>query len=523
MKKNIKPVISLAMLVLVTACLSSCRSSDSMTKEDQSKNPNIIIIYMDDLGYGDVSAYESGTLQTPNFDKLASGGIRFTNAYASSATCTPSRYAILTGTYPWRNKNAKILPGTAPLLIDTAQMTIPKMLKQAGYHTGVVGKWHLGLGNGNTDWNREISPGPNQVGFDYSYIMAATQDRVPTVYIKNGHVVGLDPSDPIQVNYDQNFEGEPTALNNPEMLTMKWHHGHNNSIVNGVPRIGFMKGGEAAKWSDIDMADHFLEKAKSYVNESAQKDTPFFLYYAMQQPHVPRTPHPRFEGASGMGPRGDAIVEADWIVGEFLKELEDLGILENTLIIFSSDNGPVLNDGYYDDAVEKLGDHTPSGRYRGGKYSLFEAGTRLPFIAYWEGKIQPGVSDAMITQIDLFESLAALVGIDEETEDSENLLKVLMGKSTLGREDFILEATTRTAYRKGDWMMIPPYRGPAIEQNVQIELGNLGEYQLYNLKEDPSQQTNLAKSDPEKLGEMIRDFEAIRGENNRQIQQLELK
>lgn len=478
---------------------------------------------MDDLGYGDVSAYDAGTLVTPNFDKLANGGIRFTNAYASSATCTPSRYAILTGTYPWRNENAKILPGTAPLLIDTAQMTVPKMLKQVGYNTGVVGKWHLGLGSGNVDWNYEISPGPNQVGFDYSYIMAATQDRVPTVYIKNGNVVGLDPNDPILVSYDENFEGEPTAITHPEMLTMKWHHGHNNSIVNGVPRIGFMKGGEAAKWSDIDMADHFLEKAKSYVKEEATMDAPFFLYYAMQQPHVPRTPHPRFEGTSGMGPRGDAILEADWIVGEFLKELETLGILENTLIIFSSDNGPVLNDGYYDDAVEKIGNHTPAGPFRGGKYSLFEAGTRLPFIAYWKGKIQPAVSDAMITQLDLMESLAALVGSDVQTDDGENLLDVLMGKSQQGREDFVLEATSRTAYKKGDWAMIPPYKGPKLEKNVNIELGNLMEYQLYNLKEDPSQENNLAESNPEKLAEMIQGYEAIRGQGNREIQQLELK
>ena len=511
------------LLIFCSFYLVACKSNEVETTVEKPKNPNIIFIYMDDLGYGDVSAYGAGTLQTPNFDKLANGGIRFTNAYASSATCTPSRYAILTGTYPWRNENAKILPGTAPLLIDTAQMTVPKMLKQVGYNTGVVGKWHLGLGSGNVDWNQKITPGPNQVGFDYSYIMAATQDRVPTVYIKDGTVVGLDPNDPILVDYNKNFDGEPTAITNPEMLTMKWHHGHNNSIVNGIPRIGFMKGGEAAKWSDIDMADHFLEKAKAFVKEEAEKNAPFFLYYAMQQPHVPRTPHPRFEGTSGMGPRGDAIVEADWIVGEFLKELEAQGILENTLIIFSSDNGPVLNDGYYDDAVEKIGDHTPAGPYRGGKYSLFEAGTRLPFIAYWKNKIQPAVSDAMITQIDLLESLAALVGSDVETGDSENLLDVLMGNSQQGREDFVLEATSRTAYKKGDWVMIPPYKGPEVEKNVNIELGNSVEYQLYNLKEDPSQQTNLAESNPEKLTEMVKGFEAIRGQNNRQIQQLELK
>ncbi|MEO9662328.1 MAG: sulfatase-like hydrolase/transferase, partial [Maribacter dokdonensis] len=370
---------------------TSCGEQKEKKEVQPSKNeqPNIVIIYLDDLGYGDVGAYGATELKTPNMDRLVNEGVKFTSGYASSATCTPSRYALLTGEYPWR-VNAAILPGTAPLIIDTDQPTIPKMLKKKGYQTGLVGKWHLGLGNGNVDWNQEITPGPNQLGFDYSYILAATQDRVPTVYIDNGKVDNLDPNDPIEVSYEENFEGEPTGKDNPELTTMKWHHGHNQSIVNSVPRIGYMKGGEAAKWNDIDMADHFLEKAKTYV--ASHKDAPFFLYYALQQPHVPRTPHPRFVGASGMGPRGDVIVEADWVIGEFLKELDTQGILENTLIVFTSDNGPVLNDGYYDDAVEKLGEHTPAGGLRGGKYSLFEAGTRVPFSVYWKGKITPKTS-----------------------------------------------------------------------------------------------------------------------------------
>lgn len=505
-----------------TLFFQSCEQP-SVIEVATEKKPNIIFIYLDDLGYGDVSAYQSGTLQTPNMDRLASGGLRFTNGYASSATCTPSRYAFLTGTYPWRNQDAKILPGTAPLLIDTAQLTLPKLLQKEGYHTAVVGKWHLGLGSGNVDWNQEISPGPNQVGFDYSHIMAATQDRVPTVYIENGKVVNLDPNDPIQVNYDQNFEGEPTAVSNPEMLTMKWHHGHNNSIVNGIPRIGFMKGGQSAKWSDEDMADHFLEKAQTYVRNQADSANPFFLFFALQQPHVPRTPHPRFVGKSGMGPRGDVLLEADWVIGEFIKTLEEEGLMENTLIVFSSDNGPVLNDGYYDEAVEKLGDHTPAGPLRGGKYSLYEAGTRVPFITYWKGKIQPGVSDALVTQIDLLSSIGALVGSDQSTPDSQNLLDTFMGKSQQGKDAFVLEANTKTALRAGDWVMIPPYPGPQVEKNVNIEMGNSSQYQLFNLKEDPGQQKNLAESNPEKLQEMIGQFEKIRGENSGQIEQVELK
>jgi arylsulfatase A-like enzyme len=493
----------------------------SCEKKEGSTQPNIIIVYMDDLGYGDVSYNGAKKLQTPNMDAMAMAGMRFNKGYATSATCTPSRYGLLTGVYPWREKRARILAGTAPLIIGTDQMTIPKMLKQKGYQTAIIGKWHLGLGSGNVNWNQLVSPGPNEVGFDYSYILAATQDRVPTVYIEDGNVVGLDPNDPIEVSYQKNFEGEPTGLENPELLTMKWHHGHNNSIVNGIPRIGFMKGGDAAKWSDIDMADHFLNGVQKYIKD--HKDKPFFLYYPMQQPHVPRTPHPRFEGLSELGPRGDAIVEADWCLGELKKTLEAEGILENTLIIFSSDNGPVLNDGYFDDADVKNGDHTPWGPFRGGKYSLFEAGTRVPFFTYWKGKIQPGVSDAMVSQLDIFSSLAQLVGSDVITDDSLPLMDLFMGQSDEGRDEMVIEATSRTAFKQGDWVMIPPYNGPASNNNVQIELGNDSDFHLYNLAEDIGQQNNLAKTQPEKLQEMLTAFEAIRGTDYGKIQKLELK
>jgi len=507
--------------VTFLAITIGCSSPKQIMEGKPSDQPNIVFIYMDDLGYGDLSAYGASEISTPNIDRIANGGIRFTNGYATSSTCTPSRYAILTGVYPWRNKDAKILPGTAPLLISTSQMTVPKMLKKAGYYTGVVGKWHLGLGNGNTDWNKHISPGPNEVGFDYSYIMAATQDRVPTVYIENGKVDGLDPNDPIEVSYEHNFEGEPTGLDNPELTTLKWEHGHNNSIVNGIPRIGFMKGGKSAKWKDEDMADHFLAKAQAYVKENREK--PFFLYYALQQPHVPRTPNARFVGKSGMGPRGDVILEADAMVGEFMRTLQQEGLLENTLIIFSSDNGPVLNDGYKDQSIELLGNHTPAGALRGGKYSLFDAGTHVPFLVYWKGKVKAKVSDALVSQLDLLSSLAALTGSTDTTEDSQNILPALLGESEIGRTELVLEATSRTAYRKGDWVMIPPYKGPALNKQVNIETGNDTQFQLYKLKDDIGQTDNLAESNPEKLQEMIAAYAAIRGEEPVEIEALELK
>ena len=505
---SIKLVFS---IILLTALFFRCNQKPKKIKEETIIKPNIIIIYLDDLGYGDLSAYGATELQTPNIDALANGGIKFTNGYASSATCTPSRYALLTGMYPWKNKDAKILPGTAPLLISTKQQTLPKMLKKNGYQTAIVGKWHLGLGTGFVNWNEKVTPGPNEVGFDESYILAATQDRVPTVYIKDGNVVGLDKNDPIEVDYKNNFEGEPTAISNPEMLTMKWHHGHNSSIVNGIPRIGYMKGGEAAKWTDTEMADHFLLKAQNYVK--THKENPFFLYYAMQQPHVPRTPHPRFVGKSGMGPRGDVILEADWMIGEFMKTLKEEGVLENTLIVFSSDNGPVLNDGYYDDAVEKLGKHDPRGGLRGGKYSIFEAGTRVPFITYWKGIIKPQISNAVICQMDLLASIADLLEAKETSTDSKNVLRALLGKSTKGRENLIIEATGKTALRSGDWLYIPAYKGENFRKAVGIEVGNFPYEQLYNLKEDSAQQNNLAEINTEKLIEMKQTFIKLRGKS----------
>jgi arylsulfatase A-like enzyme len=494
--------------------------SSSQTN-NKSIKPNIVFIYLDDLGYGDLSCYGATEIKTPNIDALANGGVRFTNGYATSATCTPSRYGLLTGVYPWRNKDAKILPGSAPLLIGKEQLTIPKMLKEKGYQTAVVGKWHLGLGTGIVDWNQQLDAGPNDVGFDYSYIMAATQDRVPTIYIDNGKVVNLDSKDPIAVNYDKNFPGQPTGKENPELLSMKWHHGHNSSIVNGIPRIGYVSGGASANWSDVDLADHFLAKAQIYVK--SHKENPFFLYYALNQPHVPRTPNPRFVGKSGMGPRGDVILEADYCVGEIIKTLKEEGVLDNTLIVFSSDNGPVLNDGYYDDAVEKLGNHKPNGPLRGGKYSLLEAGTRVPFFTYWKGQIKPQVSDALVCQIDLLESIAKLVNIDVKSTDSQELLDVFTGKSGKGRKNLVIEANTKTAFRQGDWMMIPPYPGDPILEEVNIEMGNDKDFQLYNLKKDIGQKNNLAKAQPEKLKELMKNFELIRGNSYKNVEKIELK
>ena len=530
------PPMRLFLALLFTAafgfCQLACSTSESKNADSENDNrgsapPNILIVYLDDLGYGDVSAYGQNTLPTPNIDKLAHGGVRFTNGYATSATCTPSRYGLLTGIYPWRNENAKILPGDAPLLIDTNIETLPKMLKKASYHTGVVGKWHLGIGDGNTNWNAELHGNSNDVGFDYSYIMAATTDRVPTVYIENRRVVGLTPDDPIQVSYKKNFPGEPTAISNPELMTKQtWSHGHNQSVHNGIPRIGYQKGGKAALWHDEDMADVFLTHAKAFIDNNNPKKTgePFFLYYALQQPHVPRVPNPRFVGKSGMGPRGDAIIEADWCLGEIMKKLEADGLAENTLVILTSDNGPVLDDGYNDDAVTKIGNHKPAGPLRGGKYSLFEAGTKVPFITYWKGRIKPQVSDALVCQLDFLGSFAELVGQKNPSEDSRNTLMAFLGESEKGRDQLVLEASGRLAFRKGNYILIPAYKGVPLNKNVNIETGLAPEVHLFNIEKDPGQKENLAKVQPDKLTEMKNAMHKAVGDNFQvSTDELELK
>ncbi len=476
--------------------------------------PNLVVIVADDLGYGDLSCYGAKAIQTPGMDRLANEGIRFTQAYSTAATSTPSRYSLLTGMYPWTNTDARILPGNAPLIINRDQITLPKVMKQAGYITGSVGKWHLGLGDGNIDWNKPITPGAKDVGYDYSFIQAATNDRVPCIFIENGRGVGLDPSDPLYVSYRENFPGEPTGKDNPELLRMHPSVGHAASIVNGVPRIGFQTGGKAAQWRDEDMAELFLEKAKQFVRENSNK--PFFLYYGLHQPHVPRVPNERFIGKSGMGPRGDVILEADWCVDEFLKELDRLGLTENTVVILTSDNGPVLDDGYQDQAVELVGDHKMSGPLRGGKTSLYNGGTCIPFLLRWPVVVEQGVSDALICQMDLLASFASLVAQTyPDRTHSQNILAALLGKSNKGRNELIIEGMNNYAYREGDWVMIPPYptRRSSYENDNFAGLGL--SYQLYNIKEDIAQQNNLAEKEPQRLRQMMMTFEKLKRETGK--------
>jgi arylsulfatase A-like enzyme len=484
----------------------------SRLNSQPAQKPNIVMIYADDVGYGDISCYGATRVQTPNLDRLAGAGVRFTNAHASSATCTPSRYSLLTGEYAWRKKGTGVLPGDASLIIPTGRQTLPGMLQKQGYRTGAVGKWHLGLGAGNVDWNGEIRPGPLEVGFDYSFIIPATGDRVPCVFVENHRVVNLDPKDPIRVNYDHPIGNEPTGAKNPEMLRMHPSHGHDMAIVNGVPRIGYMTGGKSALWVDENIADTLTSKAVNFIGQN--KTRPFFLYFATHDIHVPRIPNPRFVGKTPMGPRGDAIAELDWSVGQVLDTLDRNGLTQNTLVIFSSDNGPVVDDGYKDEAVEKLGPHKPAGPLRGGKYSNFDGGTRIPMMARWPGHVKPdSASAALISQVDLYSSFGKLTGqkpAPGAAPDSMDMLPALLGQDAKGR-DWLVEHAGALALIEGNWKYIAPGNGQKMNRNTNTELGNDPAPQLYDLSKDLGEKNNVAAENPERLKAMAEKLAKIKG------------
>ena len=501
MEKNLLLYLGMGATVL-TGCFSG-----KMKRNVDTKHPNVIFLVADDVGYGDLSPYGEPTVSTPQVERLAARGLRFTDAHAVASTSTPSRYSLLTGHYSWRRNDTGVAAGNAGMIIRPEQQTVADLFKQQGYVTGAVGKWHLGLADktGTQDWNGHITPGPSDIGFDYSYIMAATGDRVPCVWVENEHVVGLDPADPIEVSYRAPFEGEPLGKTHPELLTKLLpspNHGHDQAIVNGISRIGYMKGGRGALWEDENIADSITLKAVQFIERNADK--PFFLYLGTNDIHVPRYPHERFRGKSGMGMRGDAILQFDWTVGAVLDALERQGIADNTLIILTSDNGPVVDDGYADLSVEQLGDHRPWGNLRGGKYSNFEAGTRVPFIVSWPKKVKPGVSDALVSQIDLFASVATLIQADiteGAAPDSRNALPTLLGRDKEGREYIIEKAGSISVY-DGEWKYIAPSNGYAYNRLTNIELGNAPKAQLYHLTDDIGEQRNVADLYPEVVTRM---------------------
>jgi arylsulfatase A-like enzyme len=475
----------------------------SVSCSDKDPLPNIVLIYADDLGYGDVSCYGATRVTTPNIDRFAEQGLRFTNAHCTSSTCTPSRYSLLTGEYAWRKTNTGILTGDAPAIITPGRTTIASVLKNAGYATGVIGKWHLGLGPaGGADWNGEISSGPMDIGFDYNFIIPATGDRVPCVFVENRRVLNLDPADPITVSFDKPILKEPTGKDHPELLKLHPSHGHDMTIVNGISRIGYMSGGKSARWIDENIADVLTDRAVKFIKNHRHK--PFFLYFSTHDIHVPRVPGPMFAGKSGMGARGDVIMEFDWSVGQIMNVIDSLNLSEKTLIIITSDNGPVVDDGYQDRAVELLKGHSPAGPLRGGKYSLFDGGTRVIFLAKWKGTIIPGISNALFSQIDMMGSFAGLTGqqlSQNDGPDSFNQIDALLGRTGKGR-DWLVEHSGRLSIIRGDWKFIEPGPGPKLQMNTNTETGNDTAPQLYNMNSDMGEKLNLARHNPDLVKEL---------------------
>ena len=498
--------------ISLLASLAACNSATAETVQKNStqdpKKPNVIVILADDLGYGDLKCYGAKNVETPHVDKLASEGIRFTNAHTVAATSTPSRYSLLTGEYAWRRPDTDIAAGDVKMIIRPEQYTMADMFKSAGYATAAIGKWHLGLGDktGGQDWNAPLPAALGDLGFDYHYIMAATADRVPCVFIENGKVANYDPSDPIEVSYTKNFPGEPTGKDNPELLyNLHPSNGHDMSIVNGISRIGFMKGGGKALWKDENIADSITVHAIDFIKQ--HKDEPFFMYFATNDVHVPRFPHDRFRGKNPMGLRGDAIAQFDWTVGQLMETLDQLELTENTLIILSSDNGPVVDDGYKNKAEELLNGHTPSGPWRGNKYSAFEGGTAVPVIVRWPQKIKKtGDSDVLMSQIDWLASLGALINArlpKGSAPDSYDRLGNLIGTDKTDRPWIVEQSMNHTlSVRTKDWKYIEPNDDPTTFMKAEkIETGNLNVPQLYEM-EKVNEQENVAEKYPKKVFEL---------------------
>jgi arylsulfatase A-like enzyme len=503
--------------LLIPACLwLGCLFVNFAPAAPVTAQPNIVLIIADDLGYGDLGCYGATKIKTPNMDQLAAQGVRFTQGYAPSSTCTPSRFSLLTGMYAWRQKDKKnsILDGDAPLCIDVGRSTLPAMLHKAGYQTGIVGKWHLGLGDGVTpvNFNGEIKPGPLEVGFDYCYIIPATVDRVPSVWIENHRVVGLNPADPITVNYVTNISPEPTGLDaaeRPELLThYRADKQHSGTIINGISRIGYMSGGKNARFKDEELAPRVVEKSIAFIEKN--KNQPFFLEAALFEPHVPRVAGTNFAGTSDCGLRGDVIQQIDWEAGEIMAALKRLNLETNTLVILSSDNGAILFDGYYDHSVEDLNGHQPTGGLRGWKYLVFEGGCRVPLIARWPAQIQPRVSDQLFNLVDFYATFAGLTDqhfSKADAPDSLDLSAALL-RNTMNqiRSNTVLHGLSdMLALRAGDWKFIPANNkakasgmgAGADSSSSRFAANQIKHPLLFNLASDPDEKTNVIAKFPD--------------------------
>jgi arylsulfatase A-like enzyme len=494
--------------IWILSNLSVGLAQDALKSAESISKPNFIVILADDLGYGDTGCYGAKTIPTPNIDRLAQQGIRFTSGYCSASTCTPTRYSLLTGKYAFRQKGTGVAPPNSPSIIPAGTTTIASLLKTAGYKTSVIGKWHLGLGGpSGPDWNGTLRPGPLDFGFDECFLLPTTNDRVPQVFVKNDRVLDLDASDPLWVGDKKPSDNHPTGQTHRRELKMNWSHGHNATIHNGVSRIGFYTGGTKARFRDEDLSDHWVREADRWIR--AHRSEPFFLYFCSHAIHVPRIVHERFAGTTKHGPRGDAIVEFDWSVGQIIETLKDCNLDKNTLILLCSDNGPVLDDGYEDRAIEDLGDHDPNGPFRGGKYNVFEGGLRTPMIAWWPGKLTPRVSDQIICTVDYPRTLAALAGLQvdpKDCPDSVDLSRLLLDPNGKGRDSLVVQDNGQSGsfgYREGRWKLVRCDSQRANNVELRLTPTKVPKYQLFDLEVDPGESIDLLEKNPEQARGMI--------------------
>ncbi|QQL45812.1 sulfatase-like hydrolase/transferase [Sulfuriroseicoccus oceanibius] len=484
----------------------------------REKRPNIVFIYGDDVGYGDVRAYNpQSKIPTPHIDKLSAEGLRFTDGHCTASTCSPSRFSLLTGIFAFRH-GVNIIPPTGPLAIPEDMYTLPDMLKDNGYHTAVIGKWHLGLGYGDDSiqWNGEIKPGPLELGFDHCLVIPTTNDRVPSILMQDRNLVDADyhhdaqsglgsvtvkplsGDDPVHVhNRDFNAVNQPGSTIHPRSSATPLYPSdgqHSNTFINNIGRIGFFSGGADALWRDEDLGPLFTRKAVDYI-KSQDGETPFFLFFASQDIHVPRAPHEMFQGATNLGWRGDAMVQFDWTTGQILQAIKDAGLEENTIVIFSSDNGPVYGDGYTDGSADDFQQgHDANGPLRGEKYDIEEGGTRVPFIVKWPAKITPGTSDALVSQVDLMASIAELLDHplpDGSAVDSRSTLAALLGSDPVGQA-FTVEQDNTGAVKA-------------------LRVGHMKYVQgrLYDLSKDLTETTDISAQHPDLTQAMAQQLSAI--------------
>lgn len=500
--------------LLLAAAVIGCSSISA------DETPNVVLIYADDLGYGDLGCYGATKVQTPNIDRLAAEGRRFTDAHSVSAVCTPSRYALLTGQYPLRANDGRGVWGpasvTSPLLIDTDKLTIADVFKNRGYHTAAFGKWHLGFKEGSNDWQEPLRPGPQALGFDYYFGMPVVNSAPPYVYVENDRVVGGDPDDPL-VLVDRGSKEATTPITPipPEAAQRSFNR---------------FKGAKEAhkRYNDYEVGTTFAKKSVQWIED--YKDEPFFLYLATTNIHHPFTPAKRFQGTSQCGLYGDYVHELDWIVGEVLSCLESNGLSDNTLVVFTSDNGGMFNRG--GQAAFHDG-HRQNGDLLGFKFGVWEGGHRVPFIVRWPNEVPAGTtSDQLIGNVDMLATFAAATGqtLDESQQaDSVNVLPAFVGEANTPVRDHLVLAPhkgTHLSVRQGKWMYIPrqgsggfggrkpgdhTFAGPSAASfvgsvNSDIANGKIRKdaphAQLYDLQEDVRQTQNVHAEYPDVVKEL---------------------